>query len=75
MISRRTALCQQLYDLSELMDVLSMQISQATADMTNPTHYVNVFNRRDEWHHKIKIKQMAYTRLMERYNNTLKQLQ
>ena len=75
MISRRTALCQQLYDLSELMDVLSMQISQATDDLTNQFHYVNIFNRHDEWRHKIKIKQMAYTRLMERYNNTLKQLQ
>jgi hypothetical protein len=75
MISRRTALCQQLYDLSELMDVLSMQISHMTADMTNPTHYVNVFGRHDEWKHKIDIKQRAYTRLLERFNNIKQQLQ
>jgi len=75
MISRRTALCQQLYDLSELMDVLSMQISQATDDLTNPTHYVNVFNRHDEWKHKIDIKQRAYTRLLERFQTIKQQLQ
>ncbi len=75
MISRRTALCQQLYDLSELMDVLSTQISQATDDMSNPFHYVNVFNRLDEWRHKIDIKQRAYTRLLERFQTIKQQLQ
>jgi len=75
MINRRTALCQQLYDLSELMDVLSMQISHMTADMTNPFHYVNIFNRHDEWKHKIDIKQRAYSRLLERFQTIKQQIQ
>lgn len=74
-MTKRTALCQQLYDLSELMDYLSTQISNMTADLTNPTHYVNVFGRHDEWRHKIDIKQRAYSRLLERFQTIKQQLQ
>jgi len=74
MISKRTELCQQMVKLSELMDYLSMQVSHMTADLTNPTHYVNVFNKRDEWQHVIDIKQRAYARLLQRFNNIKQQL-
>jgi hypothetical protein len=74
MISKRTEVCQQMFKLSEWMDYLSMQITDMIDDMNNPTHYVNVFNKRDEWQHKIDIKQGAYARLLQRFNNIKQQL-
>jgi hypothetical protein len=75
MVSKRTEVLRQLLELSELMDYLSMQISQMTDDLFNLAHYVNVFSRHGEWRHKIDIKQRAYARLLQRFNNIKQQLQ
>jgi len=75
MVSKRTEVLRQLLELSELMDYLSMQISQMTDDLFNLAHYVNVFGKQSEWQHKIDIKQRAYARLLQRFNNIKQQLQ
>jgi hypothetical protein len=75
MVSKRTELCQQLLELSELMDHLSMLITLQTSDLSNPNSYPNLFNRQSEWKHKIDIKQRGYARLLQRFNNIKQQLQ
>jgi hypothetical protein len=75
MTSNVTQLCQQLLQLNELMGTINWHILQLDYDLKDPNHYVNVFNRHAEWKHKIDIKQRAYQRLLQRFNNIKQQLQ
>ena len=75
MTNHRTYLYGQLLELSRLMDILMVQITQMQFAFEDPTHYVNVFGRQDEWHHRIDIKRRAYDRLLQRFETIKQQIQ
>jgi phage-related protein len=75
MVSKRTELCQQMIELSDLIDGVERQLDSMIKFSYDITHYSNVFGKQAEWQHKIDIKQRAYARLLQRFNNIKQQLQ
>jgi hypothetical protein len=75
MVSKRTELCEQMVELSDLIDHVERQIANMINSSYDITHYSNVFGKQHEWRHKIDIKQRAYARLLQRFNNIKQQLQ
>ena len=75
MTSKRTEICQQMIELSDLIDHVERQLGSMIKFSYDITHYSNVFGKQSEWQHKIDIKQRAYARLLQRFNNIKQQLQ
>ena len=75
MTSKRTEICQQMIELSDLIDSVERQLDSMIKFSYDITHYSNVFGKQTEWQHKIDIKQRAYQRLLQRFNNIKQQLQ
>ena len=74
MISKRTEICQQMVELSDLIDHVERQVGSMINFSYDITHYSNVFSKQREWQHKIEIKQRAYARLLDRFNKLKQQL-
>ena len=75
MTSKRTEICQQMIELSDLIDHVERQLGSMIKFSYDITHYSNVFGKQSEWQHKIDIKQRAYARLLQTFNNIKQQLQ